>query len=316
MDRRDRILELIDVGAEVGLELGPLHAPIVRRGDGTIYYVDYASTEELRRHYRDDQNVTEIVDVDIVLEDHDLSEAVGWLAPVDYVVASHVIEHVADPIGWLEDIGRVLRPGGIVTLAIPDKRYCFDVKRSPTELSDLVDAHLTGRHHPTIAQIFDFRARAAFSLTTAGLWAGDRTHLTLPDDERAALGACREALAENCAVEIHCSVFTDVSFIDLIGRLFLLDLLPSYEVAAFHPTAPGSVEFFVSLRRLRDGIPADERMQRQRMTVPLVPIAPSAGELSALETRMVLAKRQVMSALRRLLSPRIALGPRRSRPIL
>jgi SAM-dependent methyltransferase len=310
MDRRARILELVDAGTQVGLELGPLHAPIVDRAEGTVYYVDYVATDELQRHYRDDPNVGEIVAVDVVLGDRSLPEAVGSLAPVDYVIASHVIEHVADPIGWLEEIAGILRPGGIVSLAVPDKRYSFDVKRRPTELSDLVDAHLTGRRHPTVAQVFDFKARSAFSTTTAGLWAGDRSYMTLPDDDLTALRASTEALAVGCAVEIHCSVFTDASFVDLIARLFSLDLLPSFEVAAFHPTEPGSVEFHVSFRRLPPGLAREDRIDRQRESVPSIPAEDAVGELSILETRMVLLKRQVMAAVRRVLSVRTVVAPR------
>ena len=41
---------------------------------------------------------------------------------LDYVVASHVLEHVANPIAALAECYRVIRPGGILYLVVPDRR--------------------------------------------------------------------------------------------------------------------------------------------------------------------------------------------------
>jgi hypothetical protein len=305
VDRRARILELIDVDRDVGIELGPLDSPVVERGDRSIHYVDHVDTEQLRRHYGDDPNVGDVVDVDIVLADRRLSEAVEGLAPVDYVVASHVVEHVPDLIGWLADLAAVIRPGGVLSLAIPDKRYCFDVKRRCTELSELVDAHLNELRQPSIAQVFDFHAKAAFSITTAMLWAGDDTYRTIADDDLGALRVSRRVLDGGGDVEVHCTVFTDASFLDLVGRLFVTGLVPDYELAAFHPTEPAAVEFHVSLRRLPDDLAVEERRARQLRSLPSVPgrrpeaiTAPS--DLSTAEARLIGWKRQAMTVLRRL----------------
>ena len=39
---------------------------------------------------------------------------------VDFCVANHLLEHAPDPIGVLEELLRVVRPGGRVMLAVPD----------------------------------------------------------------------------------------------------------------------------------------------------------------------------------------------------
>jgi hypothetical protein len=101
-------------------------------------------------------------------------------------------------------------------------------------------------------------------------------------------------------VEVHCTVFTDASFVDLLERLIVIGLLPPFEVAAFHPTEPGSVEFHVSLRRLPDELSSDERSARQHQSLVALPRPDRrAGDgLSDAEIRLVAAKRRAMAALR------------------
>ncbi len=93
------------------------------------------------------------------------------MATVDFVFASHVIEHAPDMIGWLRQIGQVLGDGGQLYLAIPDKRLCFDVNRDLTTMADLVDAHLRGLSAPGFRQIYDFHSRI-IEVDAAALWAG------------------------------------------------------------------------------------------------------------------------------------------------
>jgi hypothetical protein len=41
----------------------------------------------------------------------------------DYCVATHVMEHVPDTIGWLNQILEVMHDGAVLALALPDRRY-------------------------------------------------------------------------------------------------------------------------------------------------------------------------------------------------
>lgn len=59
----------------------------------------------------------------------------------DFVVANHVLEHLTDPIGALIEWHRILRPGGLLLFAVPDKRYTFDHARPRTSLRHLIDDH-------------------------------------------------------------------------------------------------------------------------------------------------------------------------------
>jgi SAM-dependent methyltransferase len=56
----------------------------------------------------------------------------------DAVLTSHVIEHLADPVGALEEWHRVLRPGGRLVIVAPHKDGTFDHLRPVTPLEHLV----------------------------------------------------------------------------------------------------------------------------------------------------------------------------------
>ena len=155
----EHILKYIDVASMSGLEIGPLHNPVVSKDNGhSVFYVDHADTETLRQKYADHTNVHIAIDVDYVWSGP-LREVVGAAAPFDYVIASHVIEHVPDLVTWLDELADVLRPGGVISLVIPDKRFCFDARRRTTDVNELVDAYLAKHTRPSLAQIYDFWAK-------------------------------------------------------------------------------------------------------------------------------------------------------------
>ncbi|MBU1808106.1 MAG: class I SAM-dependent methyltransferase [Candidatus Omnitrophica bacterium] len=60
-------------------------------------------------------------------------------ASLDYVCASHVLEHLTNPIKAILEWTRILKPGGVIWLRIPDKRKTFDRTRNNTRLSHLIE---------------------------------------------------------------------------------------------------------------------------------------------------------------------------------
>jgi predicted SAM-dependent methyltransferase len=63
---------------------------------------------------------------------------------LDYFVASHVLEHLGNPIRALEEWTRALKPGGLLYLIVPDRRYTFDRPRRPTEVAHLFEDYERG----------------------------------------------------------------------------------------------------------------------------------------------------------------------------
>jgi SAM-dependent methyltransferase len=63
----------------------------------------------------------------------------------DFVVSSHVLEHLPDPIMALKEWYRVIRPGGFIFMIIPHKERTFDRSRPRTTLAELLHRHRTGQ---------------------------------------------------------------------------------------------------------------------------------------------------------------------------
>jgi SAM-dependent methyltransferase len=320
-------LACIGTSSMRGLEVGPLASPRVGKDRGSVRYIDHADVDELRRKYAADPDMKnrlgEIVDVDYVVgENQSIYETVAQDAPFDYVIASHLIEHIPDPIAWLQDIARTLRVGGILSLIIPDKRYCFDINRRTTEISDLVDAYLRQLRRPSYRQAYDFISKEiSGKVDTAAVWAGtaDYTGVVrsdVEDPDLAALQLCRAMDETDEFVDVHCSVFTPDSFLDLYGALVRLGLM-DFEIAYFAPTEVNALEFFVSLRRVDSSAEPQSIRQRQLASLydvrplalprdpPLEEVLtpPSAMEVSELERKLVLTKRQIFEWLRTTIRP-------------
>ncbi len=123
-----------------GLEIGALHRPLPAPAEVNVRYVDRMDVAGLREHYPD--LASELVAVDVVDDGETLASQPD--ESVDFVIANHFIEHTEDPLGTLANHLRVLRPGGILYLAVPDRRRTFDAERPPTPLEHLVEDHEHG----------------------------------------------------------------------------------------------------------------------------------------------------------------------------
>ena len=117
-----------------GIEIGALHDPLKVPSAATVKYVDRLSVAELRKQYPE-LDSKELVNVDIIANG-ELLETVAD-ASQDFVIANHFIEHCQDPIRALLSMFRVLKVGGKLYMAVPDKRYSFDLDRPITPLEHL-----------------------------------------------------------------------------------------------------------------------------------------------------------------------------------
>ena len=113
----------------------------------------------------------------------------------DYVVASHVLEHVPDMLGWITTVFGWLSPGGRIILAIPDKRYCFDYLRTPSTTGAVLEAYYLRRKAPSFASIYDGFSEA-IHFDTARAWREDpyRGPYSSIFEPQTALRLAREAL--------------------------------------------------------------------------------------------------------------------------
>lgn len=195
--RKELILTLTDLEHGPGLEIAPLHNPIADKADWDVSYVDILSTEKLVEHYHLDPKVPDddIVPVDFPLTGPDgvirpLPEVAGAKGPYAWIIGSHVIEHVPDLVTWLGDLASLLRDGGALVLAVPDRRFTFDVRRPQTTVGQMLQAFDSKETIPSVRAVYD-QLRSAVQVTARDAWAG-----RLPGDDETDRHPLAAVLAE------------------------------------------------------------------------------------------------------------------------
>jgi SAM-dependent methyltransferase len=128
-----------------GIEIGALCWPLTLPRGARVRYVDYLDEAGLRETYSNElRECPPLVVPDIVDDGTRLASFPD--ASLDFVVANHMLEHVEDPIAALQHQLRVLRPGGVLYLTLPDARYTFDASRERTTVEHLLRDNREGPH--------------------------------------------------------------------------------------------------------------------------------------------------------------------------
>lgn len=252
MTRMEKLRRHCNIESGVGLEFGPLANPVVSKAESRVYYVDYTSTETLRKKSSSDSQVdiAGIVEIDINLENGELIDLARPLGPFDYIVASHVFEHIPDPIGWLNDLHALLAPAGVLVLAIPDKRYTFDYSRRLTSLADILSYHFDRLRRPSAGQLLDHYLNVR-KVTPLETWDDSLNPAVLPErhhTDELALWLCRRALVDGAHVDCHCTVWEMEHFTALFSQLKAMGFVDFRMIELFEPVIYGN-EFIVVLGR-------------------------------------------------------------------
>jgi glycosyltransferase involved in cell wall biosynthesis len=242
------------------LEMGPSHSPILPKAEGwQTTIVDHAAQADLVAKYTamGVATASRIEPVDFIWQDGPLTALIpqAMHGSYDGLVASHVGEHLPDLIAFFQDASALMRPNGVMALALPDKRVCFDFFQPLTTTGDLVAAHVEGR---TRHQRRTFFNQAAYFVTrnNEGGWAhtGNTVPLCLANplsQAQQAYDAADEGSASDYR-DSHAWTFTPKSFELLILELNLLGHI-NWTIRAIE-AAPG-VEFYVWLEQKRIAMP-------------------------------------------------------------
>jgi len=141
-----------------GLEIGALHLPLPLPASARATYIDRLSTSELRRELPELADKA-IVDVGVIDDGERLRSVADGTQ--EFVIANHMIEHCEDPVGTIRHHLRVLRPGGRLFMAVPEKRRTFDRDREVTPFEHVLRDYQKGRewsraeHYREWAQFFE-----------------------------------------------------------------------------------------------------------------------------------------------------------------
>ena len=238
MSRIDFLLRGIDKKTMRGVELGAWTNPIAPKSAGwNTTTVDFSDTADLRsiaeNHSSPQMRVlaNKIETVDFVWRGNKLDKLLLIDHPdgFDYVIASHVFEHIPDLIGLFGQLARIIRPRGVISLALPDKRLCFDIFRPISLTHDLLAAHDEHRTRHSPETLF---ASYAYQALDGGMGAWPRSRMP---DIRAVrqlrkayssyLDEKRQAKADRPYIDAHAWVMVPASFELVILELNVLGLI-------------------------------------------------------------------------------------------
>jgi len=139
-----------------GIEIGPGQVPFPVPPGVTVRYLDRWEPIVNSSLFAELGDTPGFPELDILADlDADRLAAVADSSQ-DFVIASHVLEHLANPLAMLVDIHRVLRPRGLLLLLLPDRHMTFDRERERTRLSHLVDEYHRDVREVDDAHILDF----------------------------------------------------------------------------------------------------------------------------------------------------------------
>jgi predicted SAM-dependent methyltransferase len=211
-----------------GIEIGALDQPLPLPRHAHAAYVDRMTVPDLRRQYPELQSLA-LTPVDVV----DNGETLASFADnsQDFVIANHFIEHCANPIAAIVAHFRVLKSGGCLFMATPDKRFTFDKCRTVTPLSHLQNDY-AGCPDMTKEQHFGEFVRGMNDFHQQGLTEAKMQKNT------------RDLLAQDYSIHYH--VWTAASWLE-----FLVSLRPllDFEVEVF---LHNGLETDTVLRKLSD----------------------------------------------------------------
>jgi hypothetical protein len=226
----------------LGLEIGPSYAPVAPKAHGfKVHILDHTDRAGLIEKYPANNHAL-IEEVDFVWNGEPYRELVGSNR-YQWIIASHVIEHMPDLIGFLADCEGILEADGILSLVVPDKRFCFDRLRALTGIGQVIEAQ--GRMVSSVGSVYDYFSSAALN-GDLRLWnTNEDATLALMMPDAFAVTAYRRALAGH-PYDVHAWTFTPTSFRLILQDLADLGLTVLREIG-HHPTEGG--EFFATLSK-------------------------------------------------------------------
>ena len=226
------------------LEIGPLCNPNIKKNGTDVFYADIRSTEDVKEFYKNDKSVAieNIVDIDFVIEGG-YSESLKNIRKFDYVIATHVIEHIPQLILFFMDISNILNYQGKLCLTIPDKRYCFDHFRQPTSFAECYDIY-TKEVNNLPFRVLDFFISAVKN-DPVYWWNETSNFDDLPQDKDNRFDSAKRMYLralEGEYLDVHFSVFTPESFLLLLYNMLIFNLLP-FRCIEFYKTEINTLEF-------------------------------------------------------------------------
>lgn len=264
--RKIKLLENIDLKITSGYEIGPHANPLLKKDEADIKYIDYTDTVAIKKHaIKNNIDPNNVQHIDFNALNLTYKEIALSAGKRDFVIACHVIEHVPNLFGWLNDLVNLIHVNGTISLAIPDMRFTFDKFKHPSTLGEAIDALLNNYTVPSIRQVFE-HCYESRKVNKNEVWLGDFK----PESSEFYSGSELQALTFSYEqakslqhtqkyIDSHCWIFTPNSFLKLMLNAGKLGILKFY-ISEFHPIELGEFEFCCQLR------PADPISDKYKIT--------------------------------------------------
>jgi SAM-dependent methyltransferase len=143
-----------------GIEIGALQKPLKLSEGCQVRYIDRMTIGKLLEHYPEMAKYP-LQAPDIVDDGQQLAHVAE--DSQDFIIANHFLEHCPDPIRSIHNMLRVVKQGGVLYLAVPDKRHTFDLRRPATPYVALKNAYVSGQR-TGVAELFHEWARLVIGL--------------------------------------------------------------------------------------------------------------------------------------------------------
>lgn len=261
----DRLLELRKHAnqAEPVLEIAPYHSPCLQKINfPKLLTLDVFDTEELKKRASRDPNTKDLIhrieEVNFVGNACNVEQVIKsseHYGKIQTIISSHNFEHLANPIKFLIGCSRCLRPGGYLTMAIPDYRACFDHFRFPSRLADWLMAYQEDLEKPTPEMVFDFMSNiSAYPRDDDANSVGCNMAVDEPDKFKLVadiVKAFENYKAQKNTnsdeyIDAHCNVVTNRTFELLVSDLVRLGLL---NMEVIEISEVNGLEFYAHLRK-------------------------------------------------------------------
>jgi SAM-dependent methyltransferase len=268
MDRNGTILAGLDPNHARILEIGPSFSPIAaKRAGWRTTVVDHTDRDGLVAKYGQfpEIDISTIEEVDYVWTGGLLDTVLPGAehGSYDTLIASHVIEHIVDPVSFLASADRLLKPNGRIVLAVPDLRLCFDCMRPTSTTGQIIAAWREGRTRHAWGAVFDALAYDARPVDDSPSWGRGASVDPRPKGDLRSIARGLEGYQDRSQSEyldVHGWTFTPASFLLIMLELHALGL-SRWSVARL--TECQAVEFLAFLERSEKLLP-DDTLARER----------------------------------------------------
>ena len=241
------------------LEFGPLTRCLLdRKKYKNYFFADIRSTEEVKKLYSGNEylkrtgievNTDDVIDIDFVVKGSYKDTFIN-IKKFDYVIVSHVLEHIPNLLDFFLDIKNILNKEGEIIILYPDRRFCFDHFRSDSKFSDIYDVWKNGING-ICRQSLDFFTNVIPENNPVKFWNLDeKINMDNGKNAKKNVSIYLQGKKGEMGDDVHYWPFSDYAFLKFLRDCRIYDLF-SFFIKRFVPTQKNTQEFLVIMKLIQ-----------------------------------------------------------------